>query len=511
MPPRMDSRVSMESLSDASSWRGRDTEAYSPFFGRLPVTAQPIVEVDSEGDSIVIEYRGRSTSTKQSYAEYRNLNSQDSFDYEDEANATVLSSVVALTKSILGIGLVSMPYVCSEVGYVNYGVLLAMFALPSHFANMCLAYATDLALGPPGGGAPSLVDKADYLTLGVLAFGSKAQWWILTLFLIVIWGGTISLLIALHDILISYVDGVPVLGSSAVLISLLAVCVFPFCCLDSLNALRHTSYLGIFGIAMVTVCLLYWGSHYDRPISDMAKNKFTSQGVALIPVLIFAYMGQFNFIRVYSELQKRSPRRVAVVSGVSLFVTYCFYFLTGFFGYWAFSYGTEQDVFNNLSNVTGVMTDTAKILFAVALIFTAPVYLFEARNMVEDMLEAYQVKKDGTTECLNPNAVPKVNMKRRVLVVAVLLSTMTVVAVAYPHVTQVLGLLGATTSTIMMVILPPLFYIRIAHFVNHPVSPLMKKVCLTFFASGTVCIPAFSALVIWTLIKPADAPPPIHY
>eukprot|EP01064_Diplonema_japonicum_P012135 TRINITY_DN19607_c0_g1_i1.p1 TRINITY_DN19607_c0_g1~~TRINITY_DN19607_c0_g1_i1.p1 ORF type:complete len:527 (+),score=68.89 TRINITY_DN19607_c0_g1_i1:61-1581(+) len=506
MPPRMDCRVSMGTISDASSWRGKATYDYSPMFGRLPATAQPIVDIDSEGDSIVIEYRGRSTSTKQSW-DYRNVNSLEEDDEEDEGAATIPSSIVALVKSILGIGLVSMPYICSEVGVWNYFIFLAIFAVPSHFANMCLAHATELALGPYGGGGPSLVEKADYLTLGVLAFGSKAQWSILTLFLIVIWGGTISLLIALHDILISYVDDVPVLGTSSVLVGLLAVLIFPFCCLDSLNALRHTSYLGIFGIAMMAACLWYWGLHYDRPFDDLKKNSLGMHGIAVLPVFIFSYMGQFNFIRVYSELQRRTPKRVAVVSSVSLFISFSFYFLTGFAGYWAFALGTEQDVFNNLSNVSGALTDISKVLFAVALIFTAPVYLFEARNMVEDMLEAYKRKEEGDAY----EEPTKVNMVRRISVVAVLLSTMSVVAVAYPHVTQVLGLLGATTSTVMMVILPPLFYIRIAHFVNKPISRLMRISCLVFFASGIVCIPSFSALVIWNLISPPDSPPPIEY
>ena len=499
-----------QTISDTSSWRGKPLADYSPMFGRLPPSCQPIVDLDSDGCSIIVgDMRGRS-STKYSVGSrpYVAVNqSRDDYDEEDllydEGTASIFASTVATIKSILGIGLVSMPYICSMVGTVNYCVFLAVFTLPSHFSNICLAKTVDLVLGPWNGGQPKIVERVDYLTLGVLSFGSKSQWWILVFFLIVIWGGTVSLFIALHDILIGYVQHVDVLGNSWVLVTLIAVVVFPLCCLDTLHALRHTSYAGIIGIAALSASLWYRADRSHHSYSDMDTASFSVSNLSLLPVFIFSYMGQFNFIRVYCELKRRTPKRVAIVSSLSLGASFVFYALTGVGGYLAFLDGTDQDVFGNLQHLDDVATHISKVLFAASLMFTAPVYLFEARNMIEDLIGAMYPNENDNEE------IPKRNMTRRIAVVTSLLVSMVVVAVLYPHVVQVLGLLGATTSTMMMVIFPPIFLLKISRFLNKPLSPLMTNACKAFAVSGFIAVPTFTGFVLWKLVDPAPSPAPI--
>eukprot|EP01060_Flectonema_neradi_P026266 TRINITY_DN3514_c1_g1_i1.p1 TRINITY_DN3514_c1_g1~~TRINITY_DN3514_c1_g1_i1.p1 ORF type:complete len:514 (+),score=61.99 TRINITY_DN3514_c1_g1_i1:520-2061(+) len=511
MPPRMEPGAKRAyTVSETSSWRGKPLSEYSPMFGRLPPSCQPVVDVDSDGCSIVVgDTRGRS-STKYSVGgrPYHAVNEKEEYTDDDliydEGSASILASTVALVKSILGIGLVSMPYICSMVGTVNYCLFLAVFMLPSHFSNICLAKTVDLVLGPWNGGQPKIVDRVDYLTLGVLSFGSKSQWWILVFFLIVIWGGTVSLFIALHDILIGYVEHIDVLGNSWVLVTLIAAVVFPLCCLDTLHALRHTSYVGIVGIAALSASLWYRADRSHHGFSDMDSASFEASNLSLLPVFIFSYMGQFNFIRVYCELQRRTPKRVSVVSSLSLFVSFLFYALTGVGGYLAFMDGTKQDVFGNLQHLDDVATHISKVLFAASLMFTAPVYLFEARNMIEDLIAAMYPVTDEFGEVVQTRSI-----SRRVAVVMVLLVTMVVVAVSYPHVVQVLGLLGATTSTMMMVIFPPIFLIKISRFLNRPLSPFMMLSCKAFAVSGFVAVPTFTAFVLWKLVDPAPSPAPI--
>ena len=526
----MEPRAKCPSVSQASSWRGRPLREYSPLFGRLPTSFQPTVALDADGEGICITSRRGRTNTVISRSQTTSFHTrkdseaartQTDLDYdelEDDGHASVAASTVALLKSTLGIGLVSMPHICQRVGVAPYVGLLFFFMLPSHFANLCLAHSTDLVLGR---GGPRVVERADFITLGVLAFGPMGQWGILALFLVVVWGGTVALFIALWDILQGYAAHVSFLDSSAVFLPLMGLLCFPLCCLNTLNALRHTSYLGILGIASLAASLWYWAVKNANPVHDMHASNIDASALALLPVFIFSYVGQFNFIRVYTELKRRSPERINVVSLGSLVGSFAFYALTGIGGYLAFLQWTQEDVFKNYKSLSGVPTHGARILFAFSLFFTAPVYLFEARKMVEDMLTAFLESRHAEGAPLLTNEeddeeddeyVEKVDTKvllRRAVVVAALLTSVVVVAVVYPHVTQVLGLLGATSSTIMMMVLPPVFLLRISKLLNRPLSPAMKLGCQVFAGTGFTCIPTFTSLVIWQLIDPPPAPSPM--
>ena len=516
----MEPQAKCLSVSETSSWRGKPLKEYSPLFGRLPASFQPHVNVDADGVGFTIEQKGthKSYSTasgnrlslaSKSIADTESCPEMD--DIDDEGHANLSASTVALVKSILGIGLVSMPYICSEVGIIPYVGFLIVFTIPSHFANICLAHSVELVLGPWNGVGPRLVDRVDYLTLGVVAFGSWAQWAILVLFLIVIWGGTVSLFIALWDILQGYVKDAPVIGESGVFVPLLGVLVFPLCCLDTMHALRHTSYFGVVGVVSLALSLAYWAGHSGNEFSEMNAQSMSPSGIALLPVFVFAYMGQFNFIRVYAELKRRSPARINIVSSWSLVVSFFVYGMTGIGGYWAFQSGTNEDIFKNYEHLSGVASHGARVLYAFSLAFTAPVFLFEARNMVEDIVAAIMDKrKEENEELINDehaeeNLAGTTNMKRRVIVVFVLLSTVVLVAVVYPHVEKVLGILGATTSTTMMMILPPAFLLRISKLVDHKLSWKMEWACKIFCISGFVCIPFFLGLVIWQLVDPSGS------
>eukprot|EP01063_Lacrimia_lanifica_P024605 TRINITY_DN32478_c0_g1_i1.p1 TRINITY_DN32478_c0_g1~~TRINITY_DN32478_c0_g1_i1.p1 ORF type:complete len:535 (+),score=186.84 TRINITY_DN32478_c0_g1_i1:57-1661(+) len=527
MPPRMDPVAKAPSVSEVSSWRGRPLREYSPLFGRLPASHQPHVSLDGDTYSVVHHGTARSqVSIRPRDPSYRSIQSpmvktdeesQRLDELFDVGEASIWSSSVSLVKSILGIGLVSMPYICSQIGWIAYFVALAVFALPSHFANLCLAYSVDIVLGPWDAVGSGIVERADYLTLGVIAFGSKGQWYILALFLIVIWGGCVSLLIAMNDILLGYTKGHAPFDDPWFMSFVLCIFVFPLCLLDSLNALRHTSYFGILGIACLAGALGYWAVHEGHSISELRKADINPSTPTLLSVFVFSYMGQFNFIRIYSELSQRTPARVNVVSAISLFSSYAFYCAVGLCGYLAFTENvSSKDVLVNLHGNDGLATHLPNVLFCASLFLTMPVYMFEARNMVEDMLSAVLDTDAERQALLDEEATmvgPLKKLPRRIGVVSTLFISTIVVAVLYPNVTSVLGLLGASTSTTMMCVLPPLFLLRISRFAKCPLSARMTWACRIFLALGLILIPFLSGITIHGMLVSggddgSDAPAP---
>ena len=500
-------------MSAAFSGAGSSFTDYSPVYGRLPAASQPVLNtVDGE---FSVEQHGECTADSRSYIK----GTSEVGVHPDDGHATIMTSTVAYMKSMLGLGLISMPYICKEVGLVPYCLFLFIFMFPSHIANMCLAHSVEIALGPWNGSGPRLVERADYVTLGVLAFGQRAKWPIIGIFFVECWGGTLPIFIVLWDILADYVKHIPVLQHSYVFVPIIGLCVFPLCLLDSLHALRHTSIFGVFGVTTLGISLAYWSGKSENDFTSTVKNdSLKISGIALLPVFVLTYMGQYNFIGVYRELKERSPARVNVVSILSLVLSFIVNALAGICGYWAFAEDTNEDIFKNYADlsighnvISGAASHGVRVLYALSMAFTAPVFLFEARNMAEDILAALwdddeeKLPLNKEEEVKGEDVLPQKNMRRRVGVMAFMLSTLCLVAVVYPHVVQALAILGATTSTALMLVLPPAFVLHLSALIGQPLSPVSALACKVFCVAGALCIPLFLSLVIWQMIDPADS------
>ncbi|KAJ9444786.1 Vacuolar amino acid transporter 6 [Diplonema papillatum] len=441
----------------------------------------------------------------------------------------LVPSIVSIVKSTVGVGLVAMPFTCAHVGYLNFLILLIIFGALSHFANVCLAHATEMLISVRH--LPTeKVPHVDYVTLSVMTFGKRAQWPVFALCITVCWGGAVAVMIALLDVLHGYLAG-SMLASPSVFLPIVAVLVFPMCCADSLESLWYASYLGIAGCLALTMVLaeLAWTSKWS--MSELAPFDFAFDRLTLVPVVVFCYFGHYNFISIYCGSERRSVRRITRASVIAHAVAFTLYAATGVLGYLAFNGATSQDVLKNLRTASGYMRPTAELLYAMMLYVTIPVCLFEARAMLEESLQHFcptflavePDDLDSVDETLpllrlavelrkkrekmwSPLAfatpavlaVPR-PLLRRMLVVAGLLTSATYIAVTYPHVITLLGLLGASTSTTTMVILPPAFLLQISVHANVELSSAMKTACWAFLTFGLLAVPLFTGLSIATM------------
>lgn len=159
------------------------------------------------------------------------------------------------------------------------------------------------------------------------------------------------------------------------------------------NALRYTSALGVTCsiYLMIVVTLIFWAdrSLVPEPIENMKKVelfRFSTFGLfSTLPLIVFAFMYQFNVPIIYKELRNRSPQRMNQVLIRGMLIAAVAYIFTGIFGYATFVNETDKlesenildAPYNNVFISIGLVSQFFSI-------FTAyPVLLLPCKDTIE--------------------------------------------------------------------------------------------------------------------------------
>ncbi|CAM9315807.1 unnamed protein product [Ascophyllum nodosum] len=244
-----------------------------------------------------------------------------------------------LLATVVGGGILSVPYALSLTGVVTGIFLMAVAAVAGDFSLYILCSCArrtgkvsytevaQVALGPLGGHAVTALLAA------------------LTIFVIIaymvlvrdLWSGVVEALIG------RALDG---RGRTQVLLVALGV-VFPVCLVKDLHALRHFCYVGFASAIVLTAAITY------RSIEANDNNPEARLGLKLtadswgdvfeaFPILSLAYMCHFNILSVHSQFVKPTRERLKGIIHGTVGLSSILYITFGLGGY-VYAYQDTQD------------------------------------------------------------------------------------------------------------------------------------------------------------------------
>ena len=420
-----------------------------------------------------------------------------------------------LTNTIMGSGTLAMPYACLNSGLGLFPILVVMTAFGSHYAIVCLFKAvTQLNLSRPR-----------YPTLGRATMGVWGEFissWVVTLQQ---FGACIAFIIIIADVLfpvVSQIEGYPLLCHRWIL-QIVIVCgiIFPLCLIPSMDKLKYASVLSLTLICTtilvviangayvliegdvarqllvnttsntgnsgnhLTYCesilhpahskdpsgghnnsvastMAYRGSHFDGGMQILPRGL---SFLSTLPVLAFAFLCHMNTFPIYRELERRSVRRMSMVSSRSMFVVCCSYMLTGVFGYLTFLSYTEDDLLKNFKvrgTYISFVMNIVRVGFGISMILSFPLMIWEARHNLDVLLFTSSKSSNKTRT--------KYSFRRFMVLNVLLLSIQTTVAILAPGIGPVIEFIGSTCSPLMMYILPALFVLKSSGNANSTVT-----------------------------------------
>jgi len=269
----------------------------------------------------------------------------------DQNSATLASCFFNLCNTVVGSGMLGLPYAFAQTGWLLGTVLCLVCAFFSSFALHCLALCA-LERPPPSSFYSVAIDVVPSLTTLIdLAVAAKC------------FGVATSYLIVMGDLMPQVMEQ---LGGDAfsqqrelwVLVGFAIVA--PLSCLHSLDSLKFTSFLSVGFVMFLTIIIVLYSSDVseleldpclgtgdDMCAGAVVPVKADMATLKILSIFIFGFTCQQNIFSVVNELQDPMPSRINIVIAAAIGIALAVYLIAAGCGYATFGSEVESDILVN--------------------------------------------------------------------------------------------------------------------------------------------------------------------
>lgn len=263
-------------------------------------------------------------------------------------------------------------------------------------------------------------------------------------------------------------------------ILLTLVVVIPLSVPKKLSALRYATPASLAAILMTAMTVLV-----NSP--DLYEQNVGQQGFGEVEwfrldwsffkafsIFLFAYNGHLNVVPVAMELQRPSSERIWKANLRVAMLLLVFYSLIGAGGYLSFFQATEQNILVNYE--TSTLTLLCKFLLSCTLLVSIPTYLNPTVRSAQSLFQACARSREAnvgpllsarmaphlspTSSPQSGEGVPANSEALRCICSALCMCITVTTAVFVPNVADVMGFLGASVGTVLMMVLPAIVLLR---------------------------------------------------
>lgn len=391
--------------------------------------------------------------------------------------ASAKSSFISLFKTIVGAGLMSMPYAFSTDGVVFGVFIIALAAVTSGFGLFLQVYVSKYV--PAGHATFFNVCSITYPTLSVafdVAIATQC------------FGCAISYLVLIGDLMPSIVTTlsfVAVEHHRTFWILVSTVFCVPLSFSHNLDSLKYSSILGLVAIGYMALLVIIHYIAGDIPEElkgDLilfplsAKNVFST-----FSIIVFAFTGHQNMFSIINEATDKSLSSLSYLVNFTIGVTAILFVLVGLAGYLTFGSLVNGNVI--LLYPPAFSTSLGKLCIVFMVVFSFPLMIHPARISINNIYywvlvnvfnkhpPEIDVGSESTsllTEQQQANQESLAPQKSKAYIVplpetafyiitSVLLLVGYTAAITIKSFALVLAVVGATGSTSISFILPGLF------------------------------------------------------
>lgn len=289
--------------------------------------------------------------------------------------SSVLGACFNFANSIIGAGIIGIPYALMQCGFVLGILLLVSVAIIVYFSVVMMI---DCGIR---------AQKYDLETLSRQLLGDRGYYLALFVMFIFGYGAQVAYLVIIGDTLPPVFDqflGDTILSNRTFVMVLLAIFVIlPLCLWRDLSALSWTSMLSVISdIAIVSIVILFSSSESKKQGTGLQLDSMPlySSGVfAGIGAMSFAFVCQHNSFLVFKSLTIPSLDNWKYVASRSILFAFTLSLCLGLIGYLSFGTSTQGDLLNNFPS-DHLPACFARLFLAVCMVFTFPLECFVARH-----------------------------------------------------------------------------------------------------------------------------------
>lgn len=394
------------------------------------------------------------------------------------------SSWSVLTKTILGVGMLTVPWAAAHIGWIMAGVLLLGAGA---FATLALHLLACVAIELGG------EDTTFYSACARVA--PQMRFFVEIAIAVKCLGVATSYLQVTGALVVSVIDPPEEEKFIAKFLVILAavICMCPICFRRRIGKTGFTNWIALAGIVYVWILLVSYGAGNlfgSLTIPGQVGNTVLERTsmfppgsiidiITTIPVFIFSFTCHQNMFPIANEITEPSVDRLTSVALASVSTGVGIYGSCIIFGYAAFGADIDSNFLEALP--PSVYVTAGKVFFAIASALSFPLQTHPCRRSLSVLLKT-ALKK--TFEYPQRGE----RLMRRGLTFLILIAIMTFATIV-DDLGLIFELVGAIGSNTMCYIMPTYLYIKTFWGKPHA-SWLMMRLALLQFTFGILLIPA---------------------
>ncbi|KAG5342998.1 Vacuolar amino acid transporter 2 [Termitomyces sp. T112] len=391
--------------------------------------------------------RRRSTDSPNSY--------QISGDYEHDldelakkktAGGGLLDSIANMANSILGAGIIGLPYAVSQAGFFTGLLLLTVLCAVTDWtirlivinAKLCGRHSyieiMDHCFGSSGRAAVSFFQFA-FAFGGMCAFG-------------IIIGDTIPHVIRSIFPNLSTIPVLKLFTNRQFIIALCTACVsYPLSLYRDIHKLARASGIALVGMVIIVVSVIIEGPHTSPELRGDPSKRFTIIQPGMfqaIGVISFAFVCHHNTLLIYGSLRTPTLDRFAKVTHISTFISLVCCTTLAVSAYMVFTNKTQGNILNNFAS-NDTLINVARFCFGLNMFTTLPLELFVCREVIENYFFSHDA----------------FNQQRHIFFTTTILFASLIVALITCDLGVMLEITGGVSATALAYIFPAACYFKL--------------------------------------------------
>lgn len=406
---------------------------------------------------------------------------------EHPRTGTFLSSWSVLANTILGIGLLGLPWAAAQVGWILSFVLLGAAAF---WANFSLYLLSCVAL-EVGGRTTTFYSVCTTVAPHLRLFVDMA-------IAVKCFGVATSYLLVVAQTLLPMLDPCPkdmkVMRGLTIMACVLLVA--PVCARRRLGKSTMTNWIALSCIFYVW-CLFMVKSFVKATDSgDASDDVTTSMGpvgainvLSTVPVYIFAFTCHQNMFPITNEIKDPSPRKLGGVATAAVSTALALYVAAATLGYAVYGSTVKENFLLALPD--GPLVTAGRFFMAISNVLSFPLQCHPCRRSLTVLIgrvtgESYEYPEKGE------------RMLRRYLTCAICIGTV-IVATFVDDMGMVFSIIGTVGSNTICLIMPAYLYIKTFES-NESSSVIMISMAKLQLLIGLIVLPSGLFSIFWKAI-----------
>ena len=372
--------------------------------------------------------------------------------------ASLAACTINLANSVMGAGILGLPFAIHSTGPAFGPALFVMVALMSAFTMYLLVEA----------GATAGV--ASYEELVEKAYGQGGRKLFSLLLVVSISGVLTAYIVLLADfltpVLCPWVASLSMSRFSFmasrpfIMTWVVALGVLPLCSLRNLASLRFASALSMLLMFLLALVLLHRSFYPFDPVASLqrpgpqflAHRKLTiawnHSAFSGMPIITFAFSCHVCIFPVYNSLELPTPGRMCRVIAGALGLCACIYGCVVVLGYSLFRDSLCPNLLNNFA-AADPLVGAVRLAFTFAITTTYPFALFAARRSLDMLLFPAAASQGFSASRFMAETLALVSLSLSLAILA-------------PGVRIVFALSGAVFATMIAYVIPTMCYVRLS-------------------------------------------------